>query len=194
MTRAIIPVPGVSLSETSAQMSGKAATEIAAIVKNSIREADSVTVENRARVQRGEDLAHETSVKMAGVIEKMTEILSSIDGIAKASREQGEGVNQITVTVENLNMITQQNAALAEECSSSSVELSAQGEGLVAIINEMIALVDSGKKQMARAQANFADVEAQIQRHQQKSKVIVMPTAKKPRVPNQSDVEWEKIG
>lgn len=172
-----------------AQMSGTAATEIAAIVRNSIKEADSVSNENKSRVQKGENLAHETSVRMEGVITKMNEILESIKAIAHASREQGEGVNQITTTVENLNQITQQNAALAEECSSSSVELASQGEGLVTIINEMISLVNVGKKD-ERQQTNHDNVVAMAPKFSSPTKAMKYRKA----TPSQSDDEWEKIG
>ncbi len=179
-----------------AQMSGGAATEIAAIVKNSIREAEAVSTENKMRVQKGESLAHETSLRMTGVIVKMNEILHSIKGIAKASREQGDGVNQITVTVENLNQITQQNAALAEECSSSSVELASQGEGLVNIINEMITLTNSGKKRDVpeNIQASQAQTQAPKKYHTNPDNASFVSRHKLKSAPKHTDSEWEKIG
>lgn len=127
-----------------AQMSGRAATEIASIVKNSIREADAVSKENKERVERGESLTKETRIKMEAVTQRMTEILDSTNRIVLASKEQGDGISQISESVDNLNKATQDTASTAEESASSSAELSAQSETLLSLVNQMKELV-SGK-------------------------------------------------
>lgn len=136
-----------------AQMSGRAATEIASIVKNSIREADAVSKENKERVERGEYLTKETRIKMEAVIQRMTEILDSTNRIVLASKEQGDGINQISENVDSLNKATQDTASTAEESASSSAELAAQSETLLSLVNQMKELV-AGKKESREPRRN----------------------------------------
>jgi len=87
-----------------AQMSGIAATEIATIVKNSIREADQVAAENKARVEKGGDLVAQTRDKTSGVLNRITEILHATDQIVAASKEQSQGISEIT---KSINLLSQ---------------------------------------------------------------------------------------
>ncbi|MFT5504506.1 MAG: methyl-accepting chemotaxis protein [Gammaproteobacteria bacterium] len=54
-----------------------------------------------------------------------------IDEIATASKEQASGFNQINKTVADLDDLTQQNVALAEETSAASVSMSARASELI---------------------------------------------------------------
>lgn len=120
-----------------AQMSGRAATEISAIVKNSIKEAEEVAKENRTRVEFGNQLAVDTKVQMNNVTQQLTQILESTHKIVAASKEQSIGINQITSAVENLNQTTQETASTSEESASASAELAGQAEALLALVSEL---------------------------------------------------------
>jgi methyl-accepting chemotaxis protein len=48
---------------------------------------------------------------------------STIGEVAAATRQQEQGVSQIAVAIEQINIVTQTVAANAEESSSASVEL-----------------------------------------------------------------------
>lgn len=120
-----------------AQMSGKAATEIASIVKNSIKEAVSVAQENKTKVEKGGELAVETKNKMVEVSRSIMDILDGTNRIVTASKEQSTGINQITLSVENLNKATQETASTAEESSSASEELSSQAETMKSLVGEL---------------------------------------------------------
>ena len=56
--------------------------------------------------------------------------LHSDQGVAVASKEQSNGVAQISGAVELIEQATQRNAAIAEELASTAAELSAQAEQL----------------------------------------------------------------
>jgi len=75
--------------------------------------------------------------------------------ISAASDEQSRGIEQINVAVTEMDKITQDNAANAEESASSSEQLSAQSEELFGFIEVLIELV-TGKK---NRQLNRGDVE-----------------------------------
>lgn len=137
-----------------AQMSGVAAMEISNIVKNSIKEAESVAVENKERVENGGQLVSVTQEKMKHVIEKMSEIYESTEQILTASREQSVGIKQISSSVESLSQTTQQTASGAEEASSSSTELASQAERLMSLVDQMKSLVLGGGENGSHAQVH----------------------------------------
>ncbi len=65
-----------------------------------------------------------------------------VDEIAEASREQAQGIEQINTAVNEMNKVTQQNAANAEESSSAAEEMNIQAEQMKSIVDSLVALVD----------------------------------------------------
>lgn len=124
-----------------AQMSGVAATEISNIVKNSIKEAESVAKGNKEKVQNGGQLVQNTQEKIQQVIKKMVAIHESTNEIVNASREQAMEIKQITHTIERFSSTTQQTASGAEESASFSTELASQGECLMDLVGQLKQLV-----------------------------------------------------
>jgi methyl-accepting chemotaxis protein len=124
-----------------AQMSGKAAGEISAIVKTSIKEAEEIARENKERVENGGKLTNIANKKMTEVMGKLSQVQSATVKVVDASREQSQGINQITTSVESINQSTQETASTAEEAASASEELSGQSEALMALVNQMRTLV-----------------------------------------------------
>lgn len=120
-----------------AQLSGKAALEISSIVKGSIKEAESVAAENKSRVIAGGELASDTKDQMEQVLNKLNGILESISKIVDASKEQGQGINQISTSVESISHLTQETASTAEETASASSELSVQSNSLMTLVSEL---------------------------------------------------------
>jgi methyl-accepting chemotaxis protein len=66
-----------------------------------------------------------------------------LGGIAVASQEQAKGIEQISIAVADLEKITQQNAAQAEESAAASEEMNAQAEILNELVAGLVALVGS---------------------------------------------------
>jgi methyl-accepting chemotaxis protein len=130
-----------------AQMSGRAATEIAAIVKNSIKESVVVAQENKQRVQKGEEIVTDSRQQIMQVLTKINAILDGTNKIVIASKEQAQGIGQINSSVNNLNQVTQTTASNAQESASASHELSSQSESLLNLVDEM-KLIVTGKKDM----------------------------------------------
>ncbi|MGF1868208.1 CHASE3 domain-containing protein [Enterovibrio norvegicus] len=106
-----------------AQMSGKAATDISAIVKKSICEAESIAKENTCRVEKGSIIVEETKKQSNLVLEGASKIFD-------ASNEQARGIQEISNAVESINKATQHAASIADQASSSSSELNRQAEDL----------------------------------------------------------------
>ena len=106
-----------------AKMSGKAATDISIIVKESINEAESIAKENTQRVEMGSKIVSETKRQSGVVVEGANKIF-------EASNEQAKGILEISNAVESINKSTQHAASIADTASSSSSELNKEAENL----------------------------------------------------------------
>jgi methyl-accepting chemotaxis protein len=98
-----------------AQRSSIAAKEIKGLIESSVGEI-------RAAVGR----ANEAGSSMVQVKESISGVSVLAFGIAAASTEQSRGVDQVHRTVQALDEMTQQNAALVEEAAAASESLKLQ--------------------------------------------------------------------
>jgi len=95
-----------------------------------------------AAVQTGNDLTRKTQEAFAANTEIAMKIGGIIDDIAAASREQSEGIDQVNVAVADMDKVTQQNAANAEESASSAEEMSAQAARMRGLVEDLVSIVD----------------------------------------------------
>jgi methyl-accepting chemotaxis protein len=82
--------------------------------------------------------------EIVGSIGKTTDLVGEI---AAASNEQAQGVDQINTAVSQMDKVTQQNAANAEESASASEELSGQAESMNQIVDQLVAMVSGSSAQ-----------------------------------------------
>ena len=104
-----------------AQRSAEAAKEIKTLIGSSVEQVESGT----AIVQR----AGATIEDIVGSSQQVKDLLNQI---ARGSREQSEGIGQIGQSVQELDQMTQQNAALVEQTAAAAGTLKDQAQGLAA--------------------------------------------------------------
>ncbi|XXT14828.1 CHASE3 domain-containing protein [Sorangium sp. So ce429] len=75
-------------------------------------------------------VAERSGQLIAELVPSIRETAELVQGIAAASKEQSNGVAQISGAVEVIEQSTQRNAAISEELASTAAELSAQAEQL----------------------------------------------------------------
>ncbi|MDP6180043.1 MAG: hypothetical protein QGG48_09150 [Desulfatiglandales bacterium] len=68
--------------------------------------------------------------------------------IAAASSEQAQGIDQTNKAVAEMDKVTPQNAANAEESASASEEMNAQAEQIKGIVGDLFSLVGGSKKEV----------------------------------------------
>lgn len=124
-----------------AQMSGKAAADISLIVKNSIVSAESITKENKNKVDAGEEVAASAASILGEITTSSDAVAQNIAEILSSSQESSTGINQINIAIGTLDEVTQNNAAASEEVASSSEVLNEQARVLDDIIVELGNLV-----------------------------------------------------
>ena len=103
-----------------AQRSARAAKEIKGLIVNSANEVSS-----------GVRLVGETGSALDTIQGFVSAIDENVDAIATASAEQALGLQQISAAVNDIDQMTQQNAAMVEETTAVSYTL-AEGSGILA--------------------------------------------------------------
>ena len=71
------------------------------------------------KVKGGESLVNVTNEVFSEVTASSTKVVELMSEIAAASEEQSQGIDQVNRVVAEMNQVTQQNAASAEELSAS---------------------------------------------------------------------------
>lgn len=87
-------------------------------------------------VKTGEKLVIETSQKLQQTSESVSSIDSLLTEIASGAGEQSAGVAQINDAVSDLDRVTQNNAAMAEQTNASAVTLREGAEQLIALVGQ----------------------------------------------------------
>ncbi len=132
------------------------------------------------RVKNGSDIASRLNTSFKQIEEGSTDVSRLITQIAAATTEQAQGVDQVNTAVAQMDKVTQQNAANAEETASASEELSAQAQALNGIVGDLIDIVQGtgarqdgipapGARQSARPGAAASVRRANFQSNRMKS-------------------------
>ncbi|MDE2579045.1 MAG: methyl-accepting chemotaxis protein [Hyphomicrobiales bacterium] len=108
-----------------AQRSADAAKEIKQLISSST-----------AQVDQGVKLVSETESALSGIMKKVDEIHGILNQIAVGAREQSMAIEQVNVAVGEIDLITQQNAAMAEETTGASHHLSQAAADLADLVSE----------------------------------------------------------
>jgi methyl-accepting chemotaxis protein len=93
------------------------------------------------KVKEGSEMVQKTSSEFSRVALSASKIGELVGEITAASSEQAQGIEQINVTVSEMDKVVQQNAANAEEAAASSEEMNAQAEHMKRFIEELVAIV-----------------------------------------------------
>ena len=112
-----------------------------------IRAADaarntSILIEGtKTKVNGGSDLVHRTNEAFAEVAKSAAKLGSLVSEIAAASCEQAQGIDQINKAIAEMDRVTQQNAANAEESASVSEAMSGQVEQMRQVAFELTTII-----------------------------------------------------
>jgi methyl-accepting chemotaxis protein len=118
-----------------AQRSAEAAKNTSQLIENSIQTA-----------QDGVNVSREVSEKFSGIFNAMDELTALVGQVNAASSEQAVAIEQIHKAVNQLEDITQANAASSEESASSSAQLSTHTVSLKGVIKDLYSLVQNREK------------------------------------------------
>jgi methyl-accepting chemotaxis protein len=95
------------------------------------------------KIRDGSDLVARAGEAFSNVADRSSKIAGIVTEISVASNEQAKGIQQVSSAVTELDNITQQNAAGAEESASAAEEMSAQADAMKRMIDGLVAMVGS---------------------------------------------------
>lgn len=102
-----------------AQRSADAAKEIKKLIATSA-----------SQVSQGVGLVGETGAALSGMVGKIAEIDNLIEVIARSNQEQSTGISEVNIAVNQMDQVTQQNAAMVEQATAAAASLSHEAQGL----------------------------------------------------------------
>jgi len=130
-----------------AQRSAAAAKEIKTLIGDSVE-----------KVERGSKLVGQAGVTMDEVVASVKRVTDIMGEIANASAEQSAGIEQVNMSIIEMDSMTQQNAALVEEAAAAAQSLQDQAGELARVVS-IFKLVE-GEEGAALAPAPVASVPA----------------------------------
>lgn len=131
-----------------AMRSAEAAKNTANMIEESVKNS-----------KNGVDIANEVGKVLEEIVQSIGKTTELVGEIAAASSEQAQGIDQVNTAVAQMDKVTQQNAANAEESASASEELSAQAEQMNSIVQELVNLV--GGANASKSQSHHVTVNHQ---------------------------------
>jgi len=107
-----------------AQRSAEAAKEIKTLIATS-----------SGQVARGVQLVGEAGGALTSIVAKVAEIDALISEIALSSQEQATGLAQVNTAVNQMDQVTQQNAAMVEEATAAAASLRSESRSLSEVVD-----------------------------------------------------------
>jgi len=107
-----------------AQRSAEAAKEIKALIGAS-----------SAQVNRGAKLVGDTGKALSTIVEAIANIDGLVSEIAVSTHQQATGMGEINTAVNQMDQITQQNAAMVEQATAAAASLRSEAAGLASLVS-----------------------------------------------------------
>ncbi len=133
------------------------ASEVRALAQRSsdaAREINELISASGSQVKRGVDLVDQAGVALVDIVETVSEINTKVSEIAISAREQSSGLAEINEAVNQLDQVTQQNAAMFEETTAASHALTREAEALTQTMGQF----SIGQSVGAEAQAEIINL------------------------------------
>ncbi|HLP01965.1 MAG TPA: methyl-accepting chemotaxis protein [Opitutaceae bacterium] len=117
-----------------AQRSAQAAKETSAQIETAIRNTNS-----------GVQITDQVAGALTEIVTQARKVDQLAAEVASASREQTQGITQVSTAIVQMDKVTQSNAASAEESASAAEELNAQAEAMREAVGRLLAMVEGDR-------------------------------------------------
>ena len=94
------------------------------------KEIKSVITDAVTRVEEGSTLVGRAGTTLTGIVSEVKQVAELVAGIASASTEQAQGIEQVNRAVEQMGHVTQQTAVQTEEVDGTAQSLAEQADEL----------------------------------------------------------------
>jgi methyl-accepting chemotaxis protein-like sensor/single cache domain-containing protein len=119
--------------------------KLAMLSAEAARNTNDLIEKTMTSVQNGNRLKTETEQTFARNVDISEKMGALIDGIAVASREQSEGIVQVSAAVAQMDQVVQQSAANADALASEAGVTSEQAEKMKGFVTDLVDLFGVGE-------------------------------------------------
>ena len=131
------------------------ATEVRALAQRSAdaaKEIKTLISASGAQVETGVKLVGETGKALGRIVEQVNRLNTLVTDIAGSAQEQATGLNEVNSAVNQMDQVTQQNAAMVEQSTAASHNLAAEAEALARLIGQFqIGYAEPGRAPVRKA-------------------------------------------
>ncbi len=117
------------------------ASEVRALAQRSAeaaKEIKSLITASSAQVGQGVDLVAQTGKALQRIATQVAEINGAVSEIAASAQEQAVGLHQVNTAVNQMDQVTQQNAAMVEESTAASHALASEATELARLMGQFM--------------------------------------------------------
>jgi methyl-accepting chemotaxis protein len=115
------------------------ATEVRALAQRSAdaaKEIKALISASGTQVQAGVRLVGETGKALNRIVDQVNKLSDLVGNIARSAQEQATGLGQVNDAVNQMDQVTQQNAAMVEEATAASHTLADEAEELSRLVSQ----------------------------------------------------------
>ena len=160
-----------------AARSSSAAKEISALIKTSAQQ-----------VNNGVTMVDQTSAALKSISQGVTGVSKQISEISLAASEQSTSITEINSATKQLDQTTQQNAAMFEETTATSVALQEEADKLVTVISAFdIGKIKGNMKAAKDRHVEVSQLRSTVQRR------TTSQLAEDPEVEQQIEAGWAEF-
>jgi methyl-accepting chemotaxis protein len=95
-----------------------------------------------SNINSGSQMVNATAENFRTVEDHSAKVAALLGEVTEASKEQAQGIGQITTAMTEMDKVTQSNAASAEEAASAAGDLSSHAGNLLESVDELNTLVN----------------------------------------------------
>ncbi|KQS90397.1 MULTISPECIES: methyl-accepting chemotaxis protein [unclassified Rhizobium] len=109
--------------------------ELAQRAASAAKDIKSLIAKSGSEVATGVKLVQETGLVLGEIETRVLKINDHIHSIALAAREQSTGLSEVSTAVNQMDQVTQQNAAMVEEANAATHKLSGETDSLARLVS-----------------------------------------------------------
>ncbi len=138
---------------------GVVASEVGALAKRcagAAKDIKALILGSAGQVDQGAKLVASAGAAMNEIVVSVKRVTEIVGGIAAASNEQSEAIQQVNQAVTQIDQLTQQNAALVGEAAAAAKSMEEQAGGLVQAVSIFKLAKDAGAQSSVRGNGGLA--------------------------------------
>ncbi len=165
-----------------AQSAAEASSEVKVLIEQSGSEVDS-----------GTKLVAQAAQNLDGIVDSVRGVTALMDEIASESKEQSNSINDISMSISEMDEMTQRNASLVEETNAAIEQTESQANELDRIVDVFVTDGTSRRSAPAAEAAPAEQPATGIKALQQKVASVAKSYMSNGNAAVDTDVEWKEF-